>query len=65
MHYDLQKSNIVVIALHPGWVRTEMGGPKAPLSVDESVEGITTLLQTLNASHSGKFLQYDGTELPW
>jgi len=65
MHVDLKKSGIIVIALHPGWVRTDMGGPKAPLSIDESANGITTLLESLNSSHSGKFLQYDGKELPW
>lgn len=65
MHLDFRKSKIIAIALHPGWLRTEMGGPKAPLSVEEGVNGIVALLGALTAGHSGKFLQYDGKELKW
>lgn len=65
MSFDFKKSGIISVALHPGWVRTDMGGQKAPLSPEESVNGIVSVLESLDASHSGKFMQYDGKELPW
>lgn len=65
MQMDFRKAKIIAVALHPGWVRTDMGGPKAPLSVEQSGDGIVKLLEGLTAEHSGKFLQYDGKELPW
>jgi len=65
MSVDFKKAKILAIALHPGWVKTDMGGPKAPLTPDQSVDGITQLLLSLTDKHNGKFLQYDGKELPW
>ncbi|CAG9783425.1 unnamed protein product [Diatraea saccharalis] len=65
MSIDLKKVNILVASMHPGWVRTDMGGKNAPLDVETSVTGIFTTIQRLGETDSGKFLQYDGTELPW
>ncbi|CAL8072820.1 unnamed protein product [Orchesella dallaii] len=65
MHLDFRKAKIIAIALHPGWVRTDMGGTKAPLSTEQSAAGIISLLESLSTQHSGKFLQYDGKELQW
>ena len=65
MSLDFRKSKILAIALHPGWVITDMGGPKAPLTLDQSVSGIIKLLESLNETHNGAFLQYDGTKLDW
>lgn len=53
-----------VLNLHPGWVRTDMGGPQAPLSVEDSVRGLADVLETRrNAGH--RYLDYQGRELPW
>ncbi|XP_047527560.1 C-factor isoform X2 [Vanessa atalanta] len=65
MSIDLKKDQIVVAALHPGWVKTDMGGKNAPLDVDTSVSGIFNTIEKLKEADSGKFLQYDGTELAW
>ncbi|XP_058064118.1 C-signal [Anopheles bellator] len=65
MSLDLLQSGIMAVALHPGWVKTEMGGSKAPLSVDESCDAIVKTLLSLNESHNGGFFQYDGKMLPW
>ncbi|XP_052866062.1 C-factor [Anopheles cruzii] len=65
MSLDLRPSGIMAVALHPGWVKTDMGGSKAPLSVDESCDAIVRTLLSLNESHNGGFLQYDGKTLPW
>jgi len=65
MSVELKKSKVITIALHPGWVKTALGGPKAPMTPDQSIEAVVALLSQLNESHNGKFLQYDGKELPW
>ena len=62
---DLKPLGIAVISLHPGWVRTEMGGPNALLSVEESVNGMFGVISNTNISNSGQFINYDGTEIPW
>ncbi|MFL6697256.1 MAG: SDR family oxidoreductase [Vitreoscilla sp.] len=53
------------VALHPGWVRTEMGGSSADLDPSESVAGMRRALAELDASRNGSFLNYDGAPLAW
>ncbi|XP_044755774.1 C-factor [Coccinella septempunctata] len=62
---DLKKDGILVTALHPGWVKTDMGGPGAPLQIDESVTHIMNFVENLNETHNGGFYQYDGKKLDW
>jgi NAD(P)-dependent dehydrogenase (short-subunit alcohol dehydrogenase family) len=62
---DLKPRGVTVVALHPGWVRTRMGGDNAPLTVEASVAGQQALFDTLAMQHSGRFFNHDGTELPW
>lgn len=54
-----------VLLLHPGWVRTRMGGDGAPLSVEESVSGMRGVIERFQLSMSGAFYRYDGSMLPW
>jgi len=56
---------IVVAMLHPGWVRTDMGGPRAHIDAPESVAGMIEVIAGLDAGASGRFWRYDGKELPW
>ena len=63
--YDLSKTNMIIIALHPGWVRTKSGGKSADLSIAYSAKKIYELIFKLNRKHNGKFLNYDGKELKW
>jgi len=63
--FDKNTDGIIVIALHPGWVRTDMGGSIAPLSVQESAQGILSLIERLTPAHHGKFLTHDGVDHPW
>jgi NAD(P)-dependent dehydrogenase (short-subunit alcohol dehydrogenase family) len=56
---------IIVVALSPGWVRTDMGGAGAPLAPEASVAGLRKVIAGLRAADSGKFLSYDGTPIPW
>ena len=62
---ELRPRGVIAVALHPGWVRTRMGGDSAPVSVDECVAGQQRLLDSLTPDASGRFYNFDGTELPW
>ena len=62
---DLKTMGITVVSLHPGWVKTGMGGPNAPVSIDESIEGMIKVIDRTDIKDTGRFLNYDGTELPW
>ncbi|NOT54269.1 MAG: SDR family oxidoreductase [Deltaproteobacteria bacterium] len=55
----------LAIVMHPGWVRTDMGGAGAPLSVEESVRGIRQVLARLTPADHGRFWTWDGREHPW
>ncbi|WP_028454343.1 SDR family oxidoreductase [Chitinilyticum litopenaei] len=54
-----------VILLHPGWVRTDMGGSAALIDAEESVSGMRAVIAGLHDGHSGRFYRYNGEELPW
>ncbi|MES2767247.1 MAG: SDR family oxidoreductase [Bacteroidota bacterium] len=63
---ELKPEGIMALAVHPGWVQTEMGGEKAPISVEESVSGLKELfLKSSVETHTGKLFDYTGAELPW
>jgi NAD(P)-dependent dehydrogenase (short-subunit alcohol dehydrogenase family) len=61
----LAARRIVVVALSPGWVRTDMGGAGAPLAPEASVGGLRKVIQGLKPADSGRFLSHDGSEIPW
>ena len=56
---------LTTVSIHPGWVRTDMGGTDATLTPHESVSAMRELFFQLRSNDSGKFFNYDGTELPW
>ncbi|MCC7411714.1 MAG: SDR family oxidoreductase [Gammaproteobacteria bacterium] len=62
---DLAGRGIVVVAVHPGWVRTAMGGPSASLSVSDSVARMRALMDRIGPADSGCFFHCDGYALPW
>ncbi|MFA0810607.1 SDR family oxidoreductase [Microbulbifer epialgicus] len=62
---DLKDRGITVLALHPGWVKTAMGGPEALISAEVSVRGLKKILLQAEPSNSGHFYNYDGSEIPW
>ncbi|HUQ26283.1 MAG TPA: SDR family oxidoreductase [Burkholderiales bacterium] len=61
----LASREIKVVAVSPGWVRTDMGGAGAPLSPQTSVGGLRKVIAGLQASDSGKFFSHDGSTIPW
>lgn len=58
-------SGITVVGLHPGWVRTDMGGPEAPLSVEESVSKLLGIIESLSPSRSGEVISFEGEVIPY
>jgi NAD(P)-dependent dehydrogenase (short-subunit alcohol dehydrogenase family) len=63
---DLQEFGIGVISVHPGWVRTDMGGPHATLSSHESVEGVLKVVADYDhRSQNGQFFDHKGNIFPW
>lgn len=62
---DLSVENFICVALHPGWVRTEMGGPNALISTEESAQGLVEVIASLKPNCSGQFINYNGERLPW
>jgi NAD(P)-dependent dehydrogenase (short-subunit alcohol dehydrogenase family) len=62
---DVADRKIICVALHPGWVRTDMGGPAAPLAIEQSVPAMIEVIEKLKPSDNGRYLQYDGAELSW
>jgi NAD(P)-dependent dehydrogenase (short-subunit alcohol dehydrogenase family) len=62
---EFSSRDIVVTAFHPGWVRTDMGGPSATLTPVESVTALRGVIGKLSAADSGRYLNYDGSPIPW
>lgn len=63
--HALATRGIVVLALHPGWVMTEMGGEQATLPVHEAAQGLLQVIEGSGLEHSGHFLDWRGQPLPW
>lgn len=65
LSYDLRQYHINVVALHPGWVKTRMGGDSALIDTTTSVNGMCQVIDNLNENNSGQFLNYDGSPIAW
>ena len=65
MKKEALEDNISFLILHPGWVKTRMGGENAPVEMNTSVDGMMELIEQHNLEDSGRFVQYDGVDLPW
>ena len=61
---DVGDRPIAVLSMHPGWVRTAMGGADAPLAVEESVAGLANVIEA-SRPPGHRFIDYQGAELPW
>jgi NAD(P)-dependent dehydrogenase (short-subunit alcohol dehydrogenase family) len=65
MAAELKKDRFICIAMSPGWVRTDMGGPGATLSPEDSVAAMLGVMDRLTPSDTGRFLDHRGKEVPW
>lgn len=62
---ELRGKEVTVLTLHPGWVRTDMGGSNAAVSIEDSARGIANVLEHEAGAHDHKFLDYRGVAIPW
>jgi len=62
---ELKSKGFIAVSLHPGWVRTDMGGAGAPIAPADSAAKLFEVITGLKAADSGKFLNYDGSAIPW
>ena len=65
MKKECLSDNISFLILHPGWVKTRMGGDRAPVEVEDSVNGMMYLVEKHKLEDSGKFMSFDGSEINW
>lgn len=62
---ELRDKGILCAAIHPGWVKTDMGTEQAPMTVERSMQGILEVLGSLSQETCGAFLDWEGNHLPW
>ena len=62
---DLAPANILAVALHPGWVQTDMGGKNAPLTSTQSIQGVLEVIENFSSQQNGGFYDNFGKEIPW
>ena len=62
---DLKRDGIMVTSLHPGWVKTDMGGPDGELTPEQSVLMMLKTMSNMSEEDNGTFVQFNGTSLPW
>lgn len=62
---DLEPQGIAVVTLHPGWVKTDMGGDNALINTQTSVTGLRKVIEELNLANTGQFIAYDGEKIAW
>ena len=62
---DLAPEGIATATLHPGWVRTDMGGPNGLIDAPESVSGMLNVIDGLSVADTGQFFNYDGSTIAW
>lgn len=65
LSYDLQDRGIIFAAFHPGWVQTDMGGPTADITPEESAVALKQNIDALTREQNGAYLNFDGAIIPW
>jgi NAD(P)-dependent dehydrogenase (short-subunit alcohol dehydrogenase family) len=62
---DYREHGLITIVINPGWVQTDMGSKMAPMRVEESVQGMLRVIDGLTPESNGRFLDFQGREVPW
>ena len=63
--HELKNRGITILLIHPGWVQTDMGGPTAPVAIEQSITGIRRIIDKATQAETGHFYDYTGKQLPW
>ena len=63
--FELKDRGIACFSVHPGWVKTGIGGEQAPLTPEQSISALRARIDAWSLADSGRFLSWDGRELPW
>jgi short-subunit dehydrogenase len=63
--FSIEYPEFTSVVFHPGWVKTDMGGDAAPTTIEESVTGMLSRIDSLKKADSGKFFDFEGDQLPW
>ena len=63
--FELGADGITAIVMHPGWVQTDMGGPNAHITTEQSVDGMMAIIDNLTPEQAGTFWEWNGKEVPW
>ena len=62
---ELEEKGLIAVLFHPGHVQTDMGGQAAPVTPQKSIEGMKNQIVALTRDDNGRFLSYDGHQIPW
>ncbi len=62
---EVKGRGVTLLTLHPGWVRTDMGGPSAPVGVEDSARGLVAMIERERGKHHHAFIDFQGEELAW
>ena len=62
---EVKGRGVTLLTLHPGWVRTDMGGPSAPVGVEESAHGLVAVIERERGKHHHAFIDYTGKDVAW
>jgi NAD(P)-dependent dehydrogenase (short-subunit alcohol dehydrogenase family) len=65
MAIELAPKGMTAVMFHPGHVKTDMGGPAAPVGIADSASGMRAVLAKVGQADNGKFYNFDGAEIPW
>jgi NAD(P)-dependent dehydrogenase (short-subunit alcohol dehydrogenase family) len=63
--HELKPRGITILLIHPGWVQTDMGGPSAPVGIEQSIIGVRRIIDKATIAETGHFYDYTGKQLPW
>ena len=63
--FSREFKDILAVVMHPGWVKTDMGGPSAPTEIYDSVKGLLSVINSLSLKDSGRFVDFRGEGIKW
>ncbi|HVU13807.1 MAG TPA: SDR family oxidoreductase [Phototrophicaceae bacterium] len=62
---DFRRDGVIVVSVHPGWIRTDMGSDQAPLAPEETIPSLIRVIDGLTRNDSGEFFNWDGKRIAW